>query len=172
MSKFTHTKDDPWTWTKAIHTDVENIVSLVDDNYSVEIDDIYTKSRTRLTFHLHKAILEMSYGINNQNISVAKDKLTKKVIAWAWIERGKFQVYANEESAVAEFAHVALDLPSRTKVTLIAQILEQWICWCEVNRIPVLCSTSIREDQTGFMKLHDQFGFKRRGSFAYRKIDV
>jgi hypothetical protein len=71
--------------------------------------------------------------------------------------------------AVAEFAHVDLELPLRTRMTLTAQTLEIWIAWCELNNIPVLCSTTIRQDQTGFMRLHDQFGFLRRGSFAYRK---
>lgn len=173
MGRYSPSPKDSWLWSKATPMDVPAIVKLVDTNYSTEIDGvIFKKNPTRLNYHLQKAILDMSYGLSTNNITVARDQTTQQVIAWAWIERGKYTVYADEEMAVAEFAHCDLALPLRTRMTLTAQTLEQWICWCEINKIPVLCSTSIREDQTGFMKLHDQFGFVRRGSFAYRKIDV
>jgi hypothetical protein len=171
MGKYTHTKNDSWSWTLATPQDVPDIVKLVDTNYSQEIEDIiFTKNPTRLHYHLHKAIVDQVYGLSIQNISIARDKDSQKLLAWAWIERGKYTVYSDEEMAVAEFSHVDLELPLRTRMTLVAQTLEIWISWCELNNIPVLCSTSIREDQAGFMRLHDQFGFVRRGSFAYRKI--
>lgn len=171
MGNYTHTTTDAWAWTQAKPQDVPDIVQLVDTNYSQEIEGvIFKKNPTRLHYHLHKAIIDQLYGLTTQNISIARDKETQKLLAWAWVERGKFTVYSDDEMAVAEFVHVDLALPLRTKITLIAQTLEIWIAWCELNKIPVLCSTSIREDQSGFMKLHDQFGFMRRGSFAYRKI--
>jgi hypothetical protein len=51
-----------------------------------------------------------------------------------------------------------------------AQILQQWHMWCITGGIPVLVSTSIREDQAGFMHLHQTAGFVIRGSFAYLKV--
>ena len=167
---FTHKSTDPWTWTQAIHTDVEEILDLVEQNYQQEITGIFTPNRTRLTYHLHDAILDQSYRLGRGNISVAKDRETKKVIAWSWVERGKYMPYSDEELAVAEFAHIDLNLSTRKRITLCSQILDIWILWCELNKIPVLCSTSIREDQQAFMHLHDQHGFSRRGSFAYRRI--
>lgn len=168
MSKYTHTEQDAWRWRRAIHTDVEQIVALADQHFAAEITEVFEKSTTRLAYYLHSAILNMHYGLNQHLITVAV--IDDRVVAWAWIERGKYQVYANEEMAVAEFAHVDLSLSTRTRMCLVAQTIESWILWCELNHIPVLCSTSIREDQAGFMRLHDQFGFTRRGSFAYRKI--
>ena len=171
MGKYTHSIADSWSWSLAMPQDVPDIVRLVDTNYSQEIEDvIFTKNPTRLHYHLHRAIVDQVYGLNTQNISIARDRNSQKLLAWAWIERGKYTVYSDEEMAVAEFAHVDLELPLRTRMTLTAQTLEIWISWCEINQIPVLCSTTIREDQKGFMRLHDQFGFVRRGSFAYRKI--
>lgn len=170
MSKYTYSQNDAWTWRPAIHTDVEAILDLVDQNYSQEIQGIFTPNRTRMAYHLHDAILDQSYRLNKGNLTVAEDKATKQIIAWAWIVRGRYQVYADEEMAVAEFAHVDLALSARTKLTLVAQMLEQWIAWAHLHNIPVLSSTSIREDQAGFMRLHDQFGFTRRGSFAYKRI--
>ena len=73
--------------------------------------------------------------------------------------------------AEAKFAHIDLSLPVVARVRIMAQILQQWVLWCQICGIPVLVSTTIREDQSGFLKLHDQAGFKRRGSFAYLRIE-
>jgi len=170
MNNLTYKDTNPWTWTKAEHTDVNAILDLVQANYESEIVDILTPNRPRMAYHLHKGIMDQIFKAESNLITVAKDKTSNEVIAWAWLERGKFTVYADEEMAVAEFAHVKLDLSTRIKMQLVAQILEQWIAYATMYAIPVLCSTTIREDQAGFMRLHDQFGFSRRGSFAYKRI--
>ena len=171
MANYTHSVTDPWRWSKATAADVPAIVELVDTNYSQEIDEvIFKKNPTRLHYHLQRAILDQTYGISTNFITIARDQTDNTLRAWAWLTRGKYMPYADEEMAVAEFAHVALDQSPRARVRLLAQTLEQWIAWSELNKIPVLCSTSIREDQRAFMRLHEQFGFVVRGSYAYRKI--
>jgi len=172
MSNYSPSDRDIWIWSRASTKDVEDILDLVDQHYSMEIDNILIPNRNRMAYHLHQAILDQIFGLNTQNVTIARHKDTNQLLAWAWIVRGKRTVYANEELAVAEFAHVDLSLPLRSRMTLTAQTLEQWILWCELHQIPVLSSTSIRTDQAGFMKLHEQFGFVVRGSFAYRKIDI
>lgn len=166
----TYKDTNPWVWSKAGHDDVNAILDLVEQNYESEIADILTPNRPRMAYHLHKGIMEQIFRAESNLITVAKDKTTNAVIAWAWLERGKFTVYADEEMAVAEFAHVELSLSTRHKIMLVAQILESWIAYATMYGIPVLCSTTIREDQAGFMRLHDEFGFSRRGSFAYKRI--
>jgi hypothetical protein len=171
MDRYLPSARDTWAWRPAQARDVPDIVELVDTNYSGEIEDvIFTKNPTRLHYSLHKAILEMTYAPSQQLINVARDLNTDELVAWGWIERGKYTVYSDEEMGCAEFAHVDLSLPLRTKMTLVAQILMSWIMWCQINHIPVLTSSTMRRDQTGFMRLHDQFGFVRRGSVAYRRI--
>jgi hypothetical protein len=170
MSKYNISPTDAWTWTKATHTDVEDILDLVAANYQIEIDNILVPNRPRMCYHLHKSILQQTFEQHQVLITIARDKITNKLLSWAWLERGKYTVYAFEEMASAEIAHVDLTLSPRTKVKLVAQILEQWIAWCEAWQIPILTSSSIRADQTAFMRLHEQFGFEVRGSIAYRKI--
>ena len=170
MNKYAIAATDPWKWSKAQHEDVESILDLVAANYEFEIDGILEPNRPRMAYHLHRAILQQIFEPNQILLTVAKDKTIDKVVAWAWLERGKFTVYAVEELATAEFAHVDLTLSMRQRITLIAQILEQWIFWCKALNIPVLTSSSIRADQTAFMRLHEQFGFVVRGSIAYKKI--
>jgi len=123
-----------------------------------------------MAYHLHKAILQQTFEVNQLLISQARDKETNKLLAWAWLERGKYTVYAHDEMATAEFAHIDLSLPTTSRVRIMAQILQQWILWCQVYSIPVLVSTTIRADQSGFIRLHEAMGFKIRGSFAYKRI--
>lgn len=165
-----HSTQDTWHWQPAIHTDTEDILNLVDQNYSQEITGIFTPSRNRMAFHLHTAILNQSFMSSHELISVARHRQTDHLLAWMWLQRGKYMPYANEEMAVGEFIHTELSLSPISKTRLVYQALEIWIAWCELHQIPVLCSTSIREDQSGFMRLHDRLGFYRRGSFAYRRI--
>ena len=157
------------TWNRAIHTDVEDIVKMSQGFYQSEIDKIFTPSPTRMGYHLHQAILNQSYGVNDHIIGVARDE-SGRLVAWHWASRGKHLPYADEEMAVGEFIHVDLNQRARDRIQLCIECLEQWIAWCMLHNIPVLCSTSIREEQTAFMRLHDQLGFKRNGSIAYKKI--
>jgi hypothetical protein len=169
MDKFTHSKTDSWVWQRARPQDVPAMVNLTDQYYGDEVDHvIFKKNPTRFHYHLHRAILDQVYGVNQQLLNVAvKDS---RIIAWSWIERGKYTPYADEEFATAEFVHIDLNLPARDRVRLTYQIIEQWQGWCRLHEIPVLCSTTIRNDQEGFMRIHERMGFVRRGSFAYKRI--
>jgi len=162
-----YNQDDSWVWLRAQHEDVESIVAIAQQYYQQDIDSILTPNPTRLAYHLHRAIVNQTFHGDQEFVTVAKDKTSGRILAWAWLERGKYTPYANEEMAVAEFLHTQLDLPLRTRIRLSGQIFDSWIYWCQANAIPVLCSTSIRDDQKGFMRLHDVYDFKRKGSFAY-----
>jgi len=170
MEKYKISQNDAWAWRKAGHEDVEDILDLVAQNYQDEINGILVPNRTRMAYHLHKSILQQTFEPHQVLITLARDKTTNKLLAWAWLERGKYTVYAMEELATAEFIHVDLSATQRQRITLIAQTLEQWTEWCHAWRIPVLTSSSIRADQQAFMRLHEQFGFQVRGSIAYKRI--
>jgi len=169
-NKLEYRDTDPWTWSRAIHTDVEEICNLVEMFYKPEIAGILVPNRTRMTYHLHQAILNQTYVPRSECLTVARDRTTNALVAWAWVNRGKFTQYADEEMAVAEFLHIDLTLPVRQRMRLTGQAFDMWITWCTEANIPVLCSTSIRDEQAGFMRLHDAYGFVRHGSFAYRRI--
>ena len=169
-NKLAYSADDAWTWHRAVHTDVEDICNLMEQYYQPEISGIMKPNRTRMTYHLHQAILNQTYVPTSECVMLARDKATNKLVAWAWVNRGKFTSYADEEMAVAEFLHIDLALPLRSRLKLTGQAFDLWILWATECQIPVLCSTSIRGDQEGFMRLHDDYGFVRHGSFAYRRL--
>jgi hypothetical protein len=165
-----YTADDAWEWIRAEVRHIPDIVKLAESHYQQEVEQLLTPNPTRLSYHLYKAVIEQTFHPGNTLVSVAVDKTTQRLLAWAWLERGKHTVYANEEMAVGEFIHTQLDLPVRTRMRLVGQTLDQWILWSQANAIPVLCSTSIRDDQSGFMRLHNAYDFVIKGSFAYKKI--
>lgn len=159
----------PEQWQRAQPQHVDDIVALVDHNYSGEIDSvIFKKNPTRLAYHLHAATLRQLYLPDQVFVSVYYHD--NQLWAWSWLERGHYTVYADQEMAVGEFIHVDLALPVRTRYRLVSQALQSWQLWCEINQIPVLCSTTMRENQAGFLRIHEQQGFITRGSFAYKKI--
>jgi hypothetical protein len=165
-----HNENDPWRWTKAQQTDVIEMINISESLYQHEIEEVLQPNRTKLTYHLQRAILEQTYMPQQELLSVARDCITNQLIAWGWVERGKYAPYSNDEMAVAEFAHIDLSLSTKQRLRLTGQLFDQWIAWAQLHSIPVLCSTSIRGNQAGFMRLHDLYGFTRKGSFAYKRI--
>jgi len=169
--KYLPSQRDTWTWTLArTEDDISDIVAMAKGFYETEVQDIFSTDPAIMRHHVDLAVTDQRYKLNRQQIGIARDNQTGKLIAWHWIERGHYTVYAPEETADARFAHVDLALPERTRITLCAQIIQQWILWCNIHQIPVLVSSTIRSDQTAFLRLHEKFGFKRNGSVCYYKV--
>jgi len=171
LEKYLPSERDSWAWRHADLHDVPEIVDMAESMFQPEITEVFTPDRRKLTKHLAQAIIAQTYNNLEQQIIVARDKTTDSLVAWAWLGRGGYTMYAPEEFAEAHFAHIDLSLSTRTRVTVMAQILQQWRLWCIMAGTPVLVSTSIREDQAGFMNLHKSAGFLVRGSFAYLKVE-
>jgi hypothetical protein len=170
LNRLSHKDTDPWCWRRAAGADLAAIVRLTDQYYSCEIDGIFTPNPTRLQYHLQLAIIEQAYNPHMQLLTVAADRTTGDIVAWAWLKRGQYTVYANEELASPEIVHVDLTLSKITRMRLTIQIIEQWRVWCQLNNIAVLTSSSVRTDQAAFMRVHEALGFVVRGSFAYLRI--
>jgi hypothetical protein len=93
------------------------------------------------------------------------------LLAYCWFDRGGYTTYANEEISNAKFHHVDLSLPVRQRVRLINEMIDQHILWASVWGIPVICSTSIRDEHDGFMRIHKKRGFRVNGSYAYIRTE-
>lgn len=165
-----HTAEDAWIWRRAETKDVEAMVDLCSRHYSAEINEYFVYNPTRYAYHLYKSCLQQTFYPSQEYISVAEHKQSAAILAYTWCQRGKFTPYADCEMAVGEMLHVDLDQSVRTRLRLIGQTFDQWIIWCELHGIPVLCSTSIRSKQDTFMRLHDVYGFDCHGSFAYLRV--
>lgn len=170
LEQYLPSDTDTWTWYPAKLNDIPEMVGISQSLYQCEIENVFTPTPALLMRSLAHGIINQNYDSMSEQMVVARDNSTKKLLGWAWLGRGGFLPYAPEEFAEAKFVHLALDESARTRIHLTAQILQQWVLWCQICQIPVLVSTTIREDQRGFMRLHESAGFIIRGSFAYYRV--
>ncbi|CAB5207142.1 hypothetical protein UFOVP180_33 [uncultured Caudovirales phage] len=169
--KWQYNKDtSSWLWRHATFADIPAMVALAEQQFQLEIDEIFTPEPELYAYNLALAITHQIYNQAHEQLVVAVDKTSNNLLAYAWIGRGTTTPYSSDEIAEAKMAHVDLTLSTRQRLQLLAQMLEHWINWTRACEIPVLVSTSIRSEQTAFMRLHTELGFIVRGSIGYLKL--
>jgi len=94
-----------------------------------------------------------------------------KLLGYCWFDRGGYTTYSRDEISNAKFHHLDLSLPVKTRVRLIREMVEQQILWAAKCGIPVICSTSIRSEYNGFMRIHQKYGFTVNGSYAWTRTE-
>ena len=161
---------DTWTWRQARIGDVTDIVAMAETNFQSEMEKILTPDPALFARNIAIAIITQMHSLTQEQVLVARDQVTDTLVAWSWISRGSYTTYSRDEMAEARFVHCDLQLPIRTRITLTAQVLHQWYLWCMTGGVPVLVSSTIRADQSAFMRLHERAGFTVRGSMAYIRV--
>jgi hypothetical protein len=168
-----------WTLAHPLH-DVDDIIELADSIYGGEADGILTRDRnvfrknltitaTTQLFDKGREFLAVCRGERVVNTMMGQGVDEDALLAYCWFDRGGYTTYANEEISNAKFHHVDLSLPARQRVRLINEMIDQHILWAHSWGIPVICSTSIRTEHDGFMRIHKKRGFKVNGSYAWIK---
>jgi hypothetical protein len=173
-----------WTLAHPLH-DVEDIVELADSIYGVEADGIVKRDRNVFRKNVTIATTVQVFDKGREFIAVCREPITRKVVldgfvdyekdskllGYCWFDRNGYTTYANEEISNAKFHHVDLGLSPRLRVRLINEMIDQHILWAANWNIPVICSTSIRGEHDGFMKIHKKRGFQVNGSYAWGRTE-
>lgn len=170
LERYTHTAQDPWIWSTMTLGDIPEVVSLAERLFQCEIDSVFTPDPPLFARNLAVAVIKQTHNPLSEQLLVARDRQTQQLLAYTWLARGTYTTYSPEEIAEARFAHVELTLSTRHRIRLLAQMLQQWWLWCSIAGIPVLVSTTIREEQRAFMHLHESAGFTVNGSYAYLSV--
>ena len=159
-----------WEWSLAhpLH-DVEDIVELADSHFGCEADGILKRDRQVFRHRLTVACTEQLFNKGREFIAVCRDVDT--LLGFCWFDRGGYTTYSNEEISNAKFHHLDLGLSVRTRVALLNEMIDQHILWAHTWSIPVVCSTSIRAEHNGFMKIHKKRGFTVNGSYAWIRTE-
>ena len=55
---------------------------------------------------------------------------------------------------------------------LVKDMLTMWEDWARLCEVNIVCSSTMRRDQSAFLKLHERNGYILRGSFAYKKLNA
>lgn len=176
-----------WVLAHPLH-DVDDMVELSDSVYGEEADGILTRSRDVFRHRVTVACTEQLFNKGREFIAVCRSEKKKipsrdeygvatfntvpgDLLGFCWFDRGGYTTYSNEEISNAKFHHVDLTLPVRLRVRLINEMIDQHILWAHRWGIPVVCSTSIRSEHDGFMKIHKKRGFTVNGSYAWIRTE-
>lgn len=159
-----------YTWFAAAGTDVPDIVQLALDDFSCEIDSFCAPDTIAYGRNVSLAVVNQFFNPGTELIQVARDNDTNQLLGYVWVMRGQRSPWSDEEMATVRIVHVALQLPVRTRMKLVNDMLLLWEAWASQYSIPIVCSTTMRKDTQAFLRLHERHGYDVRGSFAYKRL--
>lgn len=167
--------------------DVEDIIEMADTVFGSEVDGIITRDRNVFRHRVTMAATEQLFNKGREFLAVCRttqgyEKVVvdgfvdhictePRLLGYCWFDRGGYTTYSNEEISNAKFHHVDMSLPAKQRVRLINEMIDQHILWAHTWGIPIICSTSIRAENDGFMRIHQKRGFVVNGSYAWIRTE-
>lgn len=155
---------EPVPWRRATGDDVPAMVTLTQTHFEWEGDTIWRTDPLVLQHNILRAVVDQFYD-------PASCLVVTNERAWFWVARGERVVWSRDEMAAVKMAHVAMSLGARERVNLTREMIAMWQSWCLAYHIPVIVSSTMRTDQAGFLRLHEQAGWQRRGSVCYLRLE-
>lgn len=170
LEKYQPTETDAWFWNYAEIQDINDMVALTRTNYEKDAANYFNINEAVGRYNLDLTITKQRHNLASDQILICRDKATGKLLAWAWIIRGKTVPFSSDEMAEANMASIDLTLPVRTRIHLFSQIVYYWEVWARACSIPIIISSSLRIDNKGFTDLHKRAGYEIRGGIAVKRI--
>ena len=157
-----------YNWRPAVGTDIGAIVKLAQQHFETEIDEIFKPDPLAYGRNLTFAVVRQFYYPLRELVSVADT--AQGIIAYTWAEANQSAPWSDDHMVVVKMAHVQMDLSGRDRVRLVGDMLQLWEKFAALSNTPIVCSTTMRRDQSGFLRLHERNGYDVRGSYAYKRI--
>lgn len=161
-----------WTWDRAAGTDVTDIMDLTRQYFKTEATDIWTIDEQHFARNITVDIVNQFFNPGSAMVAVAKDNNTKALVGYVWAERGIKTVWSTEEMIAIKIVHVDMSLSARERVRMVKEMIAIWELWAQSIGVPIVCSSTMRGDQVGFVRLHQQAGYDCRGSICYRRLQI
>ena len=160
-----------YTWTFATLNDVDDIVAMAETHFQSEIDLIFTPQPHAYARNLSYAVMNQYYSPGTDLVCVARDE-NKTLLAYTWAKNGERAWWSDDVMVSVHMAHVDLSLTPRQRVRLVNDMIDHWERFATLCGTAIVCSTTMRYDQDGFLKLHARRGYSVRGSFAYKRLNT
>lgn len=157
-----------YTWRPANGTDVGAIVALAESHFQTEIDNIFTPSPLAYSRNITYAVVNQFYSPNTELLYVVYDN--DNLIGYTWAKACEYAPWSDDPMVSVRMVHLDLHLTSRDRVRLIQDMMKLWETFASSINVKIICSTTMRRDQTAFLKLHERNGYDVRGSYAYKKL--
>jgi hypothetical protein len=141
------------------------------DHFQIEIDTIFTPDPVAYSRNITFAVVNQFYCPTTELLSVATDS-ENNIVAYTWAKTKEYTSWSDDEMLIVKMAHLSLNLSSRERVKLVIDMLHLWEAFATLAGVSIICSTTMRKDQSSFLKLHERHGYDVRGSYAYKKISA
>ena len=155
-------------WRPALGTDIAAMVKLTQVGFECEANEIFRTDPTVLAHNITRSVVDQFYNPGTAFLYLAQAQ--DQVRAYVWAERGQRTVWSPDEMVAIRILHVDLAQSARERVRAVHEALELVETWASVIQVPVICSTTMRQDQEAFLRIHERRGYQRRGSICYRRI--
>jgi hypothetical protein len=141
-------------------------------HFENEIDLIFTPDPVAYARNLTLATVQQFYNPAAELLKVAKEQETGAILAYTWAISGEKTPWSDDAMIFAKMAHVDMALPVRQRLRLVTGMILLWETWARSIHTPIVCSTTMRRDQEGFLNIHRKLGYDVRGSYCYKRLDV
>jgi hypothetical protein len=159
-----------YTWHPASGTDIQPIVIIAQTHFQNEIADIFEPDPVAYSRNVATAVVNQFYTPGSELLTVAKSQDTNVILAYLWTIRNQRAPWSDEEMSMTRMIHLDMTLPARTRVRLVQDMIDIQEAWCRAYGIGIVCSTTMRHEQAGFLELHRRAGYSVRGSYCYRRL--
>lgn len=156
-------------WLPATGNDVADIVKMAEQHFQIEIDQIFTPEPVTYSRNITLAVVNQFYLPMTELLSVARSD-SGKLLAYTWAKSNERASWSDDRMVAVRMAHLALDLSPRIRIELINDMMVLWERFAKFSKTPIICSTTMRNDQQAFLKLHQKAGYDVRGSYAYKRL--
>jgi len=160
-----------YTWSLANGDDVGEIVAMAEQHFQQEIDRIFTPEPPVMTRNLIFAVTNQFFLPGTELVAVARANADRQLLAYTWAKSGDRAVWSDDPMVSVRMAHVDLNQSPRQRVRLVTDMLDHWERFARFCNHRIICSTTMRHDQTAFLRLHERHGYSVRGSYAYKLLD-
>jgi len=157
-----------WTLMHPLQ-DIDDVVALGQKLLALEGSCLKTDPYV-FRHYLTVASTNQLFDKNKEFLAIARND-KDELLGYCVFDRGGYTTYSRDEISNAKFHHLDLSLPVKTRVRLIREMVEQHLMWSNKCGIPVVCSTSIRGEHSGFMRIHEKYGFTVNGSYAFIRTE-
>jgi hypothetical protein len=160
-----------YSWRPATGDDIAKIVAMAEQHFQTEIDQIFKPEPITYARNVTFAVVNQYYNPRAELLSIAEDD-AGTMIAYTWAKSGDYAAWSDNEMVSVRMAHVDLTLSPRDRIRIIQDMINLWEGWATIIKVPIICSTTMRNDQAAFLRLHAKNGYDVRGSYAYKKLST
>jgi hypothetical protein len=160
-----------YNWQLAQVEDIEDMFTLSTEHFAMETTGIFNIDKLVSFRNINLGIVNQYYNPVSEMLVVLRGD-NHKLIAWTWIKRNVTVSWTDEEMAFINMVHIDQTLHSRVKIQIVKDMMSMWEDWCNHAKINIIVSTTMREQQSAFLKLHARNGYIIHGASAYKRLSA